>query len=152
MRTKFAQTVNTKGKKFFAISLCVALVLSLGTGVVLAVNASQNDKPVFHVVTNEEYAAILSGKISLDDGIPRIWNNPDMQEQVGITEHEPGFSTVADVEREFFAVTDEESEFHVVTDEEYVAILSGEISLDDGVPRIWSNPDMQGQIGISRPK
>ena len=43
-------------------------------------------------------------------------------------------------------------EFHVVTDEEYTAIQAGEVSLDDGVPRVWSNLDTQEQVRITEHK
>ncbi|MDR1132143.1 MAG: hypothetical protein LBL15_06985 [Oscillospiraceae bacterium] len=39
------------------------------------------------LVTPEEYEAIQNGEVRLDDGVPRLWSNPDAAEEVGISVH-----------------------------------------------------------------
>jgi hypothetical protein len=40
--------------------------------------------------------------------------------------------------------------FEIVGEKELEAIESGEISLDDGVTRVWDNPNIPGTVAIAR--
>jgi len=140
-------------RKVVTFIVTAALVLSLGTVGVLAVNANQAKRLAttdeietlgIHVVTAEEYEAILSGEISLDDGVSRVWINPDAQEQAGIAVHG------SDVDYYLSVEEIEALGIHVVTAEEYEAIIAGDMSLDDGVSRVWITPDVQERAGISK--
>jgi hypothetical protein len=43
-----------------------------------------------------------------------------------------------------------EPEFRIVGEAEYEAIQAGEIDLNDGVPRVWSNPSAAESVRISK--
>ena len=112
MKAEFLTKLNMKSTRYLILVVCVALILSIGTIAVLATSAAHN-KPKYHFVSAEEYAAIQSGNTVLDDRTTLDCRNPDTKEQIAITI--PIYS----------------SEFHVVTDEEYVDIQFGETSVDD---------------------
>ena len=136
------KNTKTSKRKVISFIIAAALVLSLGTvGALAAANASQSN-PGVRIVTEEEYALIQSGEISLDDGMPRLWSSPGSDlKLVPISDEQ------AD-ERASFTVTLNNPGVHVVTEEEYALIQSGEISLDDGVPRLWSSPGSDLQLCI----